>query len=295
MDTRSRAGLLFAFGAFFIWGIVPLYFVALRQISPFEIIAHRVVWSVLFLAGLLGVTRGFAETRAVFARPRMVALLALTTTLVAANWLTFVWAVSVGRVLETSLGYFMTPQVNVLLGFLFLRERLRRTQWIAVALAGAGVVNQVILLGQLPWVSLALAATFGCYGLLRKQIEVDPVTGLLVETLLASPLAIAYLAFLAATGAMAFGHLDRLRDGMMVLLGVVTAVPLMLFAAGARRLRLVTLGFMQYLAPSMTFLLAIFVFDEPLGLARAMTFLLIWAGILVYVADSWRQLSRPPA
>jgi chloramphenicol-sensitive protein RarD len=294
-DARSRSGVLFAGGAFFIWGIVPLYFAALRTVSAYEIIAHRVLWSMLFLALLLGLTRGFGEVRAVFRRPRMVGMLALSSALVAANWLTFVWAVNAGRVLETSLGYFLTPQVNVLLGSLFLGERLRRTQWLAVSLAAAGVVNQVLLLGRLPWVSLALAATFGCYGLLRKQIEVGPVSGLLVETVVATPVALGYLAYLTVTGGLAFGHGSLGRDALLVLLGVVTAVPLMLFAAGAQRLRLVTVGFLQYAAPSMTFLLAVFVFREPLGLARALTFLLIWAGIVVYALDSWRHLARAPA
>jgi chloramphenicol-sensitive protein RarD len=294
-DPRSRSGVLFAGGAFLIWGVVPLYFSALRTVSAYEIIAHRVLWSMLFLSLLLGVTGGFGEVRAVFRRPRLVGQLALTSTLVAGNWLAFVWAVNAGRVLETSLGYFITPQVNVLLASLFLGEKLRRTQWMAVALAAAGVVNQVLMLGRLPWVSLLLAGSFGCYGLLRKQIEVGPVSGLLVETLVATPVAVAYLGYLTVTGALAFRHGSPARDVLLVLLGVVTAVPLMLFAAGAQRLRLVTVGFLQYAAPSMTFLLAIFVFREPLGLARAVTFLLIWAGIAVYAVDSWRHLEKTPA
>jgi chloramphenicol-sensitive protein RarD len=281
-QDRSRAGVLYAGGAFFIWGMVPLYFSALGAVSAYEIIAHRVLWSALFLVVLLRLGRGFEELRAVLRRPRMLAGLGLTSALVASNWLTFVWAVNAGRVLETSLGYFLTPQVNVLLGFLFLGERLRRTQWVAVALAAAGVVNQIVLLGQLPWVSLALAVTFGCYGLGRKKLQVNPVSGLLAETLLASPLALLYLAYLARAGRLAFGHHDRTLDAMLVFLGIVTTVPLMLFAAGAQRLRLVTVGFLQYLAPTMTFILAITVYDEPLGAARALTFALIWSGILVY-------------
>jgi chloramphenicol-sensitive protein RarD len=185
-------------------------------------------------------------------------------------------------VLETSLGYFITPQINVLLGFLFLGERLRRAQWLAVALAAAGVLNQVVMLGQLPWVSLVLAATFGVYGLFRKQIPVDPLTGLLIETAMIAPVALAYVLHLGRHGAMAFLHQGPLTDGLLLLLGVVTAVPLLMFAAGARRLPLATVGFLQYLAPSMTFLLAVFVFGEPLGPARIITFALIWAGIALY-------------
>jgi chloramphenicol-sensitive protein RarD len=286
---RAAAGVLFTGGAFFIWGVVPLYFRALRAVSAFEIIAHRVLWSVLFLVGLLALTRGFAGVAAVARNPRMLARLGLTSFLVTSNWLTFVWAVGAGRLLETSLGYFITPQVNVLLGILFLGERLRRLQAVAVALALAGVANQVMLLGQLPWISLVLAVSFGSYGLFRKQIPVDPIGGLLVETSLAAPFALAYIIHLARSGTLGFGHHGRGIDAMLVFLGVLTAVPLMMFAAGAQRLRLATVGFVQYLTPSMTFLLAIFAFGEPLGPGRALTFALIWAGVVVYVFDSWRN------
>jgi chloramphenicol-sensitive protein RarD len=285
---EARAGLLYAGGAFLAWGLVPLYFRALGRVSPLEIIAHRVLWSVLLLAVVQGARRGYGKIEALSRQPRAVAGLALSSALLTTNWLAFVWAVNAHRVLETSLGYFLTPKVNVLLGFLFLGERLGRTQWLAVALAVAGVVNQVVLLGQLPWISLVLAVSFGCYGLCRKRIDVDPATGLFVETMLAAPLALGYLIYLARTGFLAFGHHGRLLDGLLVLLGPISAVPLMLFAAGARRLRLATVGFMQYLAPSITFLLAIFAFGEALGCARAVTFALIWAGIALYAVDSFR-------
>ena len=288
-DARARSGVLYAAGAFFIWGMVPLYFALLRGVSAFEIIAHRVLWSALFMAILLATTRGFGQLRVVLRQPRTVARLALTSALVAANWLTFVWAVHAGRVLETSLGYFITPQVNVLLGFLFLGERLRPVQWLAVALAAAGVLNQIWLLGQLPWISLVLALTFGSYGLFRKQIPVDAMTGLLLETSIAAPFALACLAVLWHKQALHFGQHGRMTDALLVFLGVVTAVPLMLFAAGAQRLRLVTVGFLQYLAPSMTFLLAIFVFGEHLGRAQMLTFAFIWAGIAIYAGDNWRR------
>jgi chloramphenicol-sensitive protein RarD len=289
--ARTRRGVLYAGSAFFLWGLVPLYFSALHLVSPLEIIAHRVVWSAVFLALLLAASRGFGELQSVFARPRVLGMLGLSSALVAINWLTFVWAVSAGRLLDTSLGYFITPQVNAWLGFLFLRERLRPLQWVALLLAAAGVMNQIWLLGTLPWIALVLAASFGSYGLLRKQIRVDPITGLLVETLLATPLAIAYLVHLWWAHAIQFLHVSRRLDVMLALLGVVTAVPLILFAAGAQRLRLVTVGFLQYIPPTMTFLLACFVYREPLGTARIVTFAFIWTGILLYVADNWRQRS----
>lgn len=288
-SRRAALGVAYAGGAFFIWGIVPLYFRALRGVSAFETIAHRVLWSLALLLLLLAVMRRLGALRAVLVQPALVARLGLSAALVTANWLTFVWSVNAGRVLETSLGYYITPQVNVLLGFVFLGERLRRAQWIAVLMALAGVVNQIVLLGQLPWISLVLALTFGCYGLFRKQIPVDPLTGLSIETALAAPLALAYLLHLGRHGQLAFGHQGAVTDVLLIVLGVVTAVPLLLFAAGAQRLRLATVGFLQYLAPSMTFLLAVFVFDEPLGLGRVVTFALIWAGIAVYFWDSRRQ------
>lgn len=292
-EASARLGVLLGAGAFFIWGLVPVYFRALHGVSALEIIAHRVLWSVLFLAGLLAVTRRFAALGAVLRQPRLVGRLALTSALVASNWLTFVWAVNAGRILDTSLGYFITPQVNVLLGFLILGERLRPAQWLAVLLALAGVVNQVFVLGQLPWISLLLAATFGCYGLFRKQIPVDAVTGLLVETLVAAPFALGYLVHLWRAGTMQFGHRGWDLDVMLAGLGVVTAVPLMLFAAGAQRLRLATVGFLQYIAPSITFVLAVFLYGERLALPRLVTFALIWAGILVYALE--QRLRPSPA
>jgi chloramphenicol-sensitive protein RarD len=282
----AAAGAVYASGAFFLWGAAPLYFRLLRGVAALEIIAHRVLWSMLFLLLLVPITGRFPAVKAALRQRRTLAMLAISGALVASNWLTFVWAVNAGRVLETSLGYFITPQINVLMGFVFLGERLRRTQWLAVALAMAGVVNQILMLGQLPWVSLVLALTFGCYGLFRKQIPVDPLTGLLIETGIAAPVAAAYLLHLGRHHTMAFLHGGWLTDVLLLLLGLVTAVPLLMFAAGARRLPLATVGFLQYLAPTMTFVLAVFVFGEPLGAARITTFALIWAGIAVYF---WRR------
>jgi len=291
--SETRAGLLYAGSAFFIWGIVPFYFLVLKHVSAFEILAHRVFWSVLFLLPAAAVTSGLGIVRRVFAQPGALARFFLSAALIAANWVTFVWAVVAGRVLETSLGYFLTPQVNIFLGFVFLGERLRPLQWLAVALSVVGVSNQVLLVGELPWVSLVLAVTFGCYGLVRKQIAIDSINGLLIETLLALPFALGYFVYLFGAQRMVFGAAGTGlgTNLLLALLGLVTAIPLLLFTAGARRLRLVTLGFMQYLAPSMTFVEAVFLFGEPLGFGRAATFLLIWVAIAIYAFDSWR-LSR---
>lgn len=290
-DVRreARIGAACAVSAYAIWGLVPLYFKAVAAVSAFEIIAHRVLWSLLLLAVILLVMRnrsGFALLRE---RPWLWARVGAAAFFVTANWLIFVWAVNAGRVLETSLGYYVNPLVSVLFAFLFLGERLRRVQWLALALAAAGVLNQVVLLGYLPWVSLALAFTFASYGLLRKRIPLDAVSGLFFETLLAAPLALAYLAYLAAAGRLGFARGDLGLDLLVAASGVVTAVPLMLFAAGARRLPLTTMGFLQYLAPTLTFLLAVFVFGELFAPAQLLTFLLIWAGLALYSVDLLRR------
>ncbi|MES2355061.1 MAG: EamA family transporter RarD [Pseudomonadota bacterium] len=288
MSNSPRSGVLYAAGAFFIWGAVPIYFKALRSVSPFEVISHRVVWSVLFLLLLLRATTGFTDLRTILREPRLLARLTLTSALIACNWLVFVWAVNADRVLDTSLGYYITPLMNVLFGFLFLKERLRPAQQIAVVLVIVGVANQIWQLGLLPWVSLVLAVTFGCYGLLRKQTQVDAVNGLLVEILVATPFAVAYLVYSWHNGTAQFRHQSFFIDTLLVLAGVITAIPLLMFAAGAKRLRLATLGFLQYLAPSMTFLLAVFVYGEPFGHAQAITFVFIWSGLIVYSLDTWR-------
>lgn len=291
--TLETRGALHASLAYMLWGAFPLYFKAVKHVPAAEIVVHRVVWSLAFVVLLLSVTRRFAGLAPLLRQPRMLGAMAVTTALVTGNWLIYVWSVNSNRVLETSLGYFINPLVSMLLGFLILGERLRPAQRVAVGLAALGVGNQVWQLGVAPWIPLGLAITFACYGLLRKRLEVDAATGLLVETLLATPVALAYLAWLWRNGQAAFAHIDRYTDFMLMLAGPVTAIPLMLFAAGARQLTLSTLGFLQYIVPTMTLLMAVFVFDEPFGTAQLATFGLIWAGLAIYSFDLWRKLRRP--
>lgn len=274
--------------AYLIWGLVPLYFKAVAEVSAFEIIAHRVLWSVLLMGLVLLLTRNRKGFDVLRASPRLLPRVAAAALFVSVNWLVFVWAVNDGRVLETSLGYYINPLVYVLFGYLFLGERLRRLQLIAVALAALGVGNQILALGTLPWVSLVLAITFACYGLLRKRIPLDAASGLFLETLFVSPLALIYLVWLAQRGEMAFGAGGSSRDLLIAFSGVVTAVPLVLFAAGARRLQLATMGFLQYMAPTLTFLLAVLVFGEPFGTGHLVTFGLIWCGLALYSVDLWK-------
>lgn len=285
-DERAR-GLAYALAAYLSWGLLPLYFKALRPVPALEILAHRVLWSLALLAGLLAARGGWAAFRAPFRRDKL-PLLAVTTALISVNWLVYIWAVQVGRVLEASLGYFVNPLVNVLLGVLFLGESLSGRQRAAVALAGVGVLVLVVRAGTFPWISLVLATSFGLYGLLRKRAAVDPVGGLLGETALLAPPALAYLALRAEAGTGAFGT----APGVTVLLaaaGVITALPLVWFTLGIHRLRLSTMGLLQYVAPSGQFLLAVLLYREPFGPAHAAAFVFIWASLAIYSWDAWAR------
>jgi chloramphenicol-sensitive protein RarD len=282
--TRSaeRDGITAALTAYTLWGLVPIFFKQLGSVPALEIIAHRVVWSLLLVGALL-VVRGRLNAVWNAARdPRILARAALAAALVMTNWLIFVWAVNAGRILETSLGYFINPLVSIVLGVLVLGERLRPRQWFAVALACIGVAFEGWRIGGLPWVSLALAATFGSYGLLRKQLPLDAAGGLWLETACAAPFALGYLLWLGSTGS--FGG-DTGISLLLFATGPVTAIPLLLFAIGARRLPLATMGFLQYTAPTLTFLVAIFLYGEPMNLARLFAFAAIWAGLALYTAD----------
>ncbi|AKU13767.1 DMT superfamily transporter [Azoarcus sp. CIB] len=286
-SQRRRQGVVATLIAFTIWGLMPLYFKAVGSVSPGEIVAHRVLWSVVFLLALLALWRGFDGLRRLMAQPRLIGLLALSASLTGSNWLVFVWAISENRLIEASLGYFINPLVSILLGRLVLGERMRPLQQAAVALACAGVAWRVWQVGALPWIALFLAITFGLYGLLRKRAPVDAINGLFVETLVTAPLAIGWLIWLASRGSLQFGQ-DLATDALLPLAGVLTAVPLMLFAIGAQRLPLSTIGFLQYLAPSINFVLAVFVFREPFDAGQLAGFALIWAALAVYSVDMLR-------
>jgi chloramphenicol-sensitive protein RarD len=282
-------GLWAATGAFAIWGLLPLYLKPLRTVEALEIIAHRVVWSCVLILAWLLVRSELHKLRAALANPRLLLRLALTASLVSVNWLVYVWAVAHGHVVDTSLGYFINPLINVLLGVLLLSERLNRAQWTAVALAAAAVLYLTVASGSLPWISLALAFSFGLYGFVRKVIAVDALTGLAVETLLLMPLGAAYLLWRAAAGSGALGHSGVAIDALLLGSGVVTAVPLYLFAYGARLIPYSTLGLIQYLAPSLQLACGLIAFGEPFERHRAVGFVLIWTALAIYAADGlWR-------
>jgi chloramphenicol-sensitive protein RarD len=290
----DRRGLGFGLGAYLIWGFLPLYFLLLAGVTAGEIVADRVVWSLVLLIGILAVAGRFGKLMAVLRNPRTLGLLAVSAALISVNWLIYIWAVQNGHVLAASLGYFLNPLVNVLLGVVVLGERLKRMQMAAVALAAAGVTVLASGAGTGLWISLSLAFSFGLYGLVRKVAPVESLEGLTVETALLTPFALAYMAWLASNDALVFGDAPGLT-ALLVLAGAVTAVPLLLFAGAARRLPYSTLGLLQYLAPTLQFLLAITVFGEAMTTAHIICFALIWWGLALYVLSSVRKPRPVPA
>ena len=288
METSNRQGITAALGAYVLWGLLPVYFKLLQQTSAFEILAHRVVWSVVFMVIVLCIAKEFRATLAFFKDLHNLKWVVASAMLIAVNWLIFIWAVNDGRILETSLGYYINPIINMFMAMLFLGERMRPIQWVAFALAILGVSVQVIEVGYLPWVALCLAFSFGGYGLIKKKRPIEARKGLFVETIVLAPVAIAYLAWLSSTGEMSFSN--NVQDSWLLpLTGILTAVPLLLYTAAANRISFTTLSFFQYLAPSMTFILAVTVYDEHLGMPQLISFACIWIGLILYTSDSLRR------
>ncbi len=283
---ESPAGAACAVAAFLIWGLTPIYFKTLRFVPALEILMHRMVWSFLFLLPFVVFTQRRHEFVKVISSGRTLMILLVTTILVSSNWFVFIWAINSDHILQTSLGYYINPLINVLLGVVFLKEHLRPTQLAAVLLAAAGVVYLTIEIGRPPWIALFLAFTFGFYGLIRKVASVNALVGLTIETLLLSLPAVIYLGTLYAHGRGAFLRIDTRTDVLLMCAALATALPLLLFTTGARRIHFSTIGILQYIAPSCTFLLAVFVYREPFLPAQMWTFVLIWAALLIYSVDS---------
>ncbi len=288
-------GLVQAALAYVIWGLFPIYFHALARVDAFEIVMHRSLWCFVVVWMLLVAMRRLQWVRGVARQPRLVGRFVLSALLLSTNWLLYVWAVNHGHVVEASLGYFVTPLVNVLLGTWVLKERPRRLQWVAVALAACGVLWLTATLGRPPWIALGLAGSFGTYGLLRKTATLGALEGLALETAVVLPVALVVLAMINAPhGGLAglFSGMDDATVGWLLFAGPLTAVPLLLFAAGARRITLATLGTLQYLSPTIQFLLGVTFFGEPLDPVRLVGFALIWTALAVYSADGFLWLRR---
>lgn len=275
-------GILYATLAYMVWGLFPLYFRQIADVPALEVVMHRTVWSLLFVVLLLLVLKRWAWIGQVVRQPKVLGAFALSALLLSSNWLIYVWAVQNQHVLDASLGYFILPLVNVTFAYAFLGERPRRGQWMAVGLAALGVVWLTLQTGRLPWVALALALTFGFYGLLRKVAVLGALEGLTLETMMLAPFALAYLVYGVAQGNSVLLQGDASAVGWLAIAGPLTAIPLLLFAAGARRIPMTTLGILQYVSPSILFLLSVLVFKEPLQLPRLVGFALIWGALVVY-------------
>jgi chloramphenicol-sensitive protein RarD len=291
--NERRRGLLAGAAAYGLWGLFPIYFKALASVPPLEILAHRVTWALLLLLVLVHSRAQLGSLRQAL-RGRSLGLLAASGLMIALNWLVYLWAIVTDRILEGSLGYFITPLVSVLLGVAVLREPLDRPLLLATGLAGFGVAWMTLQLGRPPWIALALALLFGTYGMLRKVVAVGAVVGLAVETLLLVPFALGYLWWSRAHESLAFLAGPVWRDVLLVLGGPLTALPLLLFVGAARRLPLSTLGFLQYLSPSISFLLGVFLYREPLTQGRLLAFLCIWGGVAILLARQLREGSALP-
>jgi chloramphenicol-sensitive protein RarD len=292
MSDSLNRGVIYGASAYVAWGIIPIFWKFLEQVGEVgavEIVAHRIVWTLVFALAALAAWQRLPKLWSALRNPRIVLALAVSALLIAVNWGLFIWAVTADRIIDTSLGYYINPLVSFVLGVVWLGERLTKLQLVAVGLAVLGVVNQTVAVGYLPWISLALAFSFGFYGLIRKMVPVESLEGLTVEALLLAPLSLGYIVYLATTGAGAFLAQGISLDVLLILAGPFTAIPLLLFAAGARLVRLSTMGFLQYLAPSISLLIAVFLYDEPFTQAHAVTFALIWSALALV---TWEALRR---
>ena len=290
-----RGAFAIGLGAYALWGVLPIYFKMLSEVPPVDIVAHRVLWSLPFLALLITATRGWDKVRTAALRPKTVAMLALTALLIGGNWLLYVYAVTSGHILAASFGYYLNPLANVLLGRFVLKEQLTRVQWAAVAIAAVGIsILAGGALGQL-WISLTLCVSFALYGLLRKIVPADAATGLAIETAILFPLAIAWLSWLALASQPVMGLTSR-DTHLLLLSGIASTTPLVLFAAAARRLPYSTLGMLQFLTPTLQFLIAVLLYGEPFTTAHAIAFPTIWLALLLYVVAMVRspKLPQPP-
>ena len=288
-DNSSRNGALSALSAYILWGFAPIYFKLITEIAAGEILMHRVIWSTVFLLLMIIAMKKWPQLLSVIKQPKLLLQLTLSACFLAVNWFLFIWAVNNDHLLDASLGYYINPLFNVVLGMIFFHERLRRNQLIAVGLALSGVIVQLIVLGTLPLISIALASTFAVYGLIRKKLPVNSFVGLLIESLLMLPIALIYWCFFVESNTSNMTLNDYSLNFTLIMAGVVTTAPLLFFTAAAKRLTLSTLGFFQYIGPSIMFLLATFYYQETMKTAELVTFIFIWAALLLYSLDSIKK------
>ena len=292
MESTSRRGLAYGAAAYGLWGLFPLYWPLLEPAGPVEILAHRVVWSAVTIALVVTLLRRWPDVRSVWRNGRSRLLLVSAALVISVNWSIYIYGVNSGRVVETSLGYFINPLVTVLMGVLVLSERLRRLQWAALGLAAGAVVVLTLDYGRLPWIALVLAFSFGTYGLLKKQAGVDAVESLTIETVVLSPLALAFLVWLGLRGDSSFTSDGAGHTTLLLTTGIVTVIPLLFFGAAAIRLPLVTIGLLQYLAPVLQFLLGVLWYHESMPAARWIGFGLVWVALVIFTVEAWQHRRR---
>ncbi|HDX9011275.1 EamA family transporter RarD [Aeromonas dhakensis] len=291
----QRQGVIYALCAYTLWGLAPIYFKTIAAVPAAEILTHRMIWSCALLMVLTLLGRQWHKVQAVLRQPKVLLTLAFTSITVGGNWLLFIWAINNGHMLDASLGYYINPLFNVLLGMLFLSEKLRRLQWWAVGLAAIGVAIQIIAFGSLPWIALVLASSFAIYGLIRKKLALDALTGLLIETLIMLPPAAIYLWGIADSRTSHLTQNDWHLNLLLIAAGAVTTAPLLCFTAAATRLKLSTLGFFQYIGPSLMFILAVTLYGEALALDKMITFAFIWSALVLFSLDGLRSGKRRQA
>ncbi len=294
METSSRSGIVYALSAFFLWAVAPIYFKEMSFVPATEILAHRVIWSCVIVFVLIILLRYTGALKKVLQSPKTLMAMLVSTLLIGLNWGTFIWAIQNNKMLSASLGYYINPLITILLGVVFFKNKLDRVRIIAVGLCFCAVVFEVIQFGSLPWIALSLAITFGFYGLVRKKVAVDSFTGMAIETAILLPIALLYLTLIDSPTANMFENSANI-NWLLFAAGPVTMVPLMCFAAAANRVSLVTLGFFQYIGPTGMFLLAVFMYDEPLSAEKLTTFVLIWSALAMLIFDSLRYLRKTNA
>ena len=289
IDTEQRKGAIFACLAFFMWGLAPIYFKMIQHVSAFEILMHRVIWSVVFLIVVVSVLSYWDKIKRILIQPKLILMLVVTSTLLGFNWGLFIWAINNNHMLDASLGYYINPLLNVLLGMVFLNERLRKLQGAAVALAFTGVLLQLISFGSFPVVAFSLATSFALYGLLRKKLQVDALPGILIEALILLPVALTYWWLMVPTETSNLPANDWQTNALLVSAGIVTTLPLLCFTGAAKRLQYTTLGFFQYIGPSLMFILAVVFYGEVFDAERVITFACIWSALAIFSWDSYHQ------
>ena len=287
-------GILYAVGAYLAWGVLPLYWKALQDVPALQILSHRIAWSFILLAILITLKNTWQPIKAAIVNPRTLFIFFIATILLSVNWLTYIWGVNSGYIVETSLGYFINPLVNVLLGVFFFREKLRSTQWLSIAFAAGGVLYLTVAVGRLPWIALTLAFTFGFYGLAKKTSTLGSLQGLTLETAILFLPAVFFLGIAELRGESSYTHINLSTDVLLVFTGVVTALPLVLFGSAAQKIHLSTLGLLQYLAPTLQFLIGVWIYGEPFTQATLSGFLLIWLGLLLYSAEGFLVYRKAP-